>query len=413
MKNSNYILTLLLSIFVCSTLFADDVATLYLMRQTGCMKQVTYSSSTGKSLKGYTDFHLELDKTRKAIFRVLEGQIRTRSLTNKPQGTLSCDNSGNFGAEILQKINAGEQNIYLVERQGAFYTVKHVGEMALMETSPEGVISYESAHLSLQFDPKKNYSVGEDLRMDKQKGGSVFLTSSGLANGQPLYRFRSYDAQFISYTDFELQPDKGIVKTTIGDESLLIISEEDKMPLEAPSNSHCSTCKVNRAPITAARTAAKPDSQPLKASNVAGTPAYEMKKASLIPEAEAGFHIVATGESLHLLAKKYETTIENLVNWNELSSDRLNLFQKLRVLPPPPATVATLSPLVSTEEVVKQLVADSLQTTTQLLPLGHTVVKGDNLYRLSLKYHKTVEELMVINNLSEMKIMIGQVLMVQ
>lgn len=384
------------------------------MRQTGCMKQITYASSSSKGQKGYTDFHLELDKTRKAIFRVFEGQVRPHSFTQKPQGTLSCDNSAAFGSEILQKINAGEQNIYLVERQGAFYNVKHVDEMALMETDANGVISYESAHLSLRFDPNKNYSIGEDLRMDKHKGGNVFFTSTALEGSQPIYKFRSYDVQFSSYTDIELQPNKGIIKTTVGDESMLISSEEDKMPVAASSSenlvSSCSTCKVNRAPIMAGA-ASKNPSISSKTSSVVGTPTYEMKKASLIPEAEAGFHIVGTGESLHLLAKKYSTTIENLIHWNELSTDRLKLFQKLRVSAPVVASPAIQ--IVSTEEVVKQLVADSMQVNTLVMPSTHKVMKGDNLYRLSLKYHKTVEELMVINNLSEMKIMIGQELRVQ
>lgn len=43
------------------------------------------------------------------------------------------------------------------------------------------------------------------------------------------------------------------------------------------------------------------------------------------------YHVVESGDTLHSIAKKYNTTVDNLKKWNNLKSDSISVKQKLRV----------------------------------------------------------------------------------
>jgi len=103
-------------------------------------------------------------------------------------------------------------------------------------------------------------------------------------------------------------------------------------------------------------------------------------------ENKENIYIVKSGDSLYQIAKKYNTTVDELKKINNLSSNNLNIGQKL-ILP-------------------NKNVEESNQYTT------YTVQKGDSLYQISKKYNTTVDELKKINNLNSNSLSIGQKLKV-
>ena len=89
---------------------------------------------------------------------------------------------------------------------------------------------------------------------------------------------------------------------------------------------------------------------------------------------------VVSGDSLYSIAKKYNTTVNELKQLNNLNSNLLNIGQILKI----PSN-------------------DSNYFT-------YKVVSGDSLYSISKKYNTTVNELKQINNLNSNLLSIGQVL---
>lgn len=97
-------------------------------------------------------------------------------------------------------------------------------------------------------------------------------------------------------------------------------------------------------------------------------------------------YIVQKGDTLYQIAKKYDTTIDELKKINNLTSNTLNIGQKI-IFP-----------------------TKAEQNITQYD--YYTVQKGDSLYQIGLKYNVTANELKKINNLSNNLLKIGQKLKV-
>ena len=91
-------------------------------------------------------------------------------------------------------------------------------------------------------------------------------------------------------------------------------------------------------------------------------------------------YIVQRGDSLYSIANKFNTTVENLKEINNLKSNLLQIGQKL-------------------------VISGTTSTTTDNL---YTVKKGDSLYQIALKFNTTVNEIKRLNNLTSNLLSIGQ-----
>ena len=96
-------------------------------------------------------------------------------------------------------------------------------------------------------------------------------------------------------------------------------------------------------------------------------------------------YVVVKGDSLYTIGKKFGVSPEELMRFNNLSSNILQIGQVLKI---PTKNEAIITP----ENIT------------------YTVVKGDSLYTISKKYGITVDELMRYNNLSSTSLQIGQIL---
>ena len=103
----------------------------------------------------------------------------------------------------------------------------------------------------------------------------------------------------------------------------------------------------------------------------------------------ADSYTVQQGDTLTQIAKKFNTTVSNLKQWNGLKSDRINVKQTLSISKPASVEIK------STEK-----------TST------YTVVPGDTLMKIANKYEISLAELMTWNQLKSSLIRSGQVLKV-
>ena len=97
------------------------------------------------------------------------------------------------------------------------------------------------------------------------------------------------------------------------------------------------------------------------------------------------YYTVQKGDSLWSIANKFNTTPTNLKNLNNLSSNLLQIGQKLKIN------------------------ATSLNPTNEY----YTVKKGDTLHSIALKSNLTVQELKDLNNLTSNNLSIGQSLLIK
>ena len=129
----------------------------------------------------------------------------------------------------------------------------------------------------------------------------------------------------------------------------------------------------------------------LKAANSLNSNLLRIGQILSIPnqeESETGEYIVYTvkqGDTLSSIARKYNITVKELIDYNNLPSTTLSINQELLI--------------------PKQSAIPSNQNT-------YTVQSGDTLYNIAARFNTTVDNLMNTNNLSSSVLDIGQVLIV-
>ena len=92
-------------------------------------------------------------------------------------------------------------------------------------------------------------------------------------------------------------------------------------------------------------------------------------------------YIVENGDSLSMIALKHSTNVESLMSINELSSDVLQIGQKLQL-----------------NEVSRVVISE------------HTIRSGETLSEIAVRYSVNLDKLRAANNLRNDKIFVGQVL---
>ena len=97
-------------------------------------------------------------------------------------------------------------------------------------------------------------------------------------------------------------------------------------------------------------------------------------------------HTVQKSETLYSISKQYNVSVDQIKEWNNLSSNDLSLRQEI---------------------IVSQPTKASNQTSKH-----HVVASGETLYSISKKYNVTVEQLKTLNTLSSESLSLGQKLII-
>ncbi len=113
-------------------------------------------------------------------------------------------------------------------------------------------------------------------------------------------------------------------------------------------------------------------------------------------------YTVAAGDSLWIISRKFNTTVDGLKLLNGLTADTILVGQVLKV----PGTIAAPAPVPSPTPTPTPAPTQPYVTYT-----SHTVVSGENGWTISLKYGIPMTELLKVNNLTQSSVLkIGQVL---
>jgi len=154
---------------------------------------------------------------------------------------------------------------------------------------------------------------------------------------------------------------------------------------------------------------------------------YDAKKEDI---KESNIYTVKKGDSLWLIANKYGTTVDELKNANNLKSNTLSIGQTL-IIPEKKENTNKISYVVKKGDSL-WLIANKYDTTVEkikstnnlkgnTLSIGqvlvipsssefitYTVKKGDSLWLIANKYNTTVDNIKKLNNLSSNNLQINQ-----
>ncbi len=108
-------------------------------------------------------------------------------------------------------------------------------------------------------------------------------------------------------------------------------------------------------------------------------------------------YTVQSGDTLYSIANKFGLTVANLIEYNNLISDTLSIGQVLKL-----TNTEIDDDLNDETEEDEYFEEDSVNT--------YTVKSGDTLYSIANKYNLSVDELKLLNNLTTDTLSIGQVL---
>lgn len=169
----------------------------------------------------------------------------------------------------------------------------------------------------------------------------------------------------------------------------------------------------------------------LKELNNLGSNNLSVGQQLLIPEINNSndYYVVKSGDTLYSIAKKNNTTVDELIDLNDLNSLNLSIGQKLKIPKISSNDIDDSYYIVKSGDTLYGI-AQKYQTTvselqninnlkSNLLTIGQKILipsdnnvyivkKGDSLYSIARKYNMTVDELIDLNDLDNTLLSIGQ-----
>ena len=110
-------------------------------------------------------------------------------------------------------------------------------------------------------------------------------------------------------------------------------------------------------------------------------------------------YIVKRGDTLYSIAKEYNISVKQLINDNSLENQELKIGQNIKIRIDDNTTI---------EECFGE---DYIQpATNNSNTLNYTIKKGDSLYKIAKEYNSTVAELSLLNGLKNTNLNIGQII---
>lgn len=107
-----------------------------------------------------------------------------------------------------------------------------------------------------------------------------------------------------------------------------------------------------------------------------------------VEETKENIYIVEEGDTIYSIAKKFDTTADNIKKWNNLDDNKITIGDRLVIRQ-------------NSDHAVQTKVADR-----------HRVLPNDNLFIIADKYRTTVKKIKIANNLSSNNIKNGQELVI-
>ncbi len=111
-------------------------------------------------------------------------------------------------------------------------------------------------------------------------------------------------------------------------------------------------------------------------------------------------YTVKKGDDLYSIAKRFNTSVDQIIKDNNLTSNLLSIGQVLKVK-------------IGEEEIgIEECFGEGYENLGKRY-LEHTVTKGDSIYSIARNYNTTVDNIIKLNNLKNTNLSLGQVLKIK
>ncbi len=212
----SYITLFLLGLF--STI---GTAQTYLLYNSECISRYDYRSIQNPDYSHHIDYHYKTPYQANFVFRV-DAQS-ARFVTSLPAGTQTCGNVKNMVFSFIDDVNAGAKSLYLVEKSGEGYAVFKTEKAYYMEHKDQFFYYYYSDH-SFRYDYAKDYKAMENLSHSKSEL-EIFLAGEEEYRCGKKYFFRKLpDCKCPTFFDNEILPGIGILNEKTNDNEYQLVA---------------------------------------------------------------------------------------------------------------------------------------------------------------------------------------------
>lgn len=393
---------------------ASHAARVYVFFDKACMERLEYSYKGGE----YIVYHINVGQGEKLILEV--GKENKDLQNTLPLSYQSCSN-GRFDQSFASRVNSNTDDVYVIfEITNKQYLISPVTLAAYYKRTNQA-IAYTSPKYSFQFDLQYG-TIGENISTNTK--AQVFFEGrlENACSGAYIFKQTNQGGTINTQADLIFLPEIGIVDEKIGfnaadaqQNALMLKTIQGKTP-EQYLLELCQGVSASNAPqsfeISEINTPKDYDVTPKSPyGTTAGTSTNPPAANSMTVTATT--HKVQKGETLYSISKKYNVSVSQLRDWNNMgSSNIIHTGNNLYVSAPGTATssstssTGTYSPNISFPAPYEN--TGTLTTKTGEVKY-HSVKSGETVASIARLYGYTESKFREINGLGKTEfIKIGQ-----
>ncbi|PHI19370.1 hypothetical protein CEQ90_13525 [Lewinellaceae bacterium SD302] len=369
----------------------------FVLYDASCMKRVKYEQAIAQQPRmDYHAYQIPLANGNKLILETgVEGNVRQNYL---PPNYLSC-NDPRLNADFADNINGNRTKVFMLIPDGNDYLIQPV-TMGAVLAKQGNLLTYVSPLASFQFDTR-NVIIGENLAFNNANARVFFEGRDGnICGGTYLIR-QLMPRNAYPVIDYKINPEIGVVERRLGSDGsttvggVVVARTINMTPIANYLATNCGQA-VAGGPVTYGSTPTTYGSGVVPptgytpptstAVNPQLTNVTPQPVATNMVATEAPVHEVAKKETLYGLSQRYDVSVDQIKEWNNLRGNTINVGQTLRVGPAgfaPVGTDAVVSNNSSTATntapplmVNRGEVANSNLGAPQPVPYGNTPVPG-------------------------------------
>lgn len=406
----------------------------FVLYDASCMLRVKYEQSIAQQPRmDYYAYQITLANGNKLILETgVEGNVRQNYL---PPNYLGC-NDPRLNADFADDINGNRSKVFMLIPEGNDYLIQPV-TMGAVLAKQGNLLTYVSPLASFQFDTR-NVIIGENLAFNNTNARVFFEGRDGnICGGTYLIR-QLMPRNAYPVIDYKINPELGVVERRLGSDGSATVGGvvvARTVNMTPTANYLATNCGQNvaggsttygNAPATYNTGVVPPMGYNQPNNTVVPQPvANSQPPASSMVAVDAPLHEVAKGETLFGISRRYEVSVDQIKEWNNLSGNTINVGQNLRVgtagFAPvnnnPATAIAQVNPNTAPPLMVNRgTVANSNVGAPQPVPYGnvapvpgvptttpadqqHIVQAGETVASVALRYGYTEAKFREINGL--------------
>jgi len=396
MRTKSLILTALFVNIVFVVSNAQISSENYLLFDAACMKKVDYIKNSEYLENTYREYQLKVNDKKTYVFRVNIDSQSVETLNSLEKTPIKCSDILTLNDDFMSKINSSKLSLSILEfNSNNNYSVLSV-KKAFVTIEDEEEISLYGADLNIKYNKKLTLP---GVNLDSSGGRTLYLGDSK-NNCTVQHQFRVFDkSEPRFYEDFYYAENIGLVKK-VKAAATLEVSKINGLEIKDYIQEYCDKLKNKNKPksnIDSIALNEKKDSVKT-VIKIDSLPSISIKLDSMGLN-EEGLYIVQEKDNLSIIAKKFKTTIDILMEINNMQTPNLIKGQKLKI--------KNDGTFKDDNPVIREDMKTGKKTKI------HVVRQGETLSIIARKYNTTAKKLQEINSLSTDKLNIRQEIIIE